>query len=353
MKGLALVLIAALMVAACGKATPPVAPQVRIPAPVSDLRGTVENGAVTLVWSNPQRRADQTRLRDLVEARVYRTEDDGRVPPKAALLARGKIAGYQEIAVIRLAEPAPAVVRGYTVQFIDREGLRFGRRYTYVVVADDSRGRTSPPSERVSVVFVAPPDAPAPPRVEAGDREVRLQWQPPARLLDGSVPGPLAYEVTRSANADGPPEASFPVPGGQTQFVDRTVENDRTYHYAVLAIRTDAGTTARGEPSTRVAATPARTTPPEAPTNLVATPSRNTVRLSWTASRDPNVAGYVVYRAGPSGAFERIAAPRVPATTFTDRDLRPGVYRYVITAQDATVRANESAHSNEVRVTVR
>jgi len=42
----------------------------------------------------------------------------------------------------------------------------------------------------------------------------------------------------------------------------------------------------------------------------------------------------------------------VPGTTFTDRDVPPGTYRYAVTAQDASVRANESARSNEVDVTV-
>jgi len=43
---------------------------------------------------------------------------------------------------------------------------------------------------------------------------------------------------------------------------------------------------------------------------------------------------------------------RAPGTTFTDRDVSPGTYRYAVTAQDTSVRANESARSNEVTVTV-
>jgi len=347
------VLVLALAIAACGKAGPPVAPEVRAPTPVSDLLGVVENGAVTLTWTNPQRRADQTRLRDLTEARVYRTEDEGVVPPKPALLARGKIAGYRELAVIRLATPAPAVVQGQTVRFVDREGLRFGRRYTYVVLAEDSRGRVSAPSTRASVTFLAPPEAPAAPQADAGDREVRLRWQPPPRLLDGTTPGPLAYEVSRSATAEGPPEAVFPLPAGQTQYRDPGVENDRTYYYAVRAIREDAGTSARGEFSTRVAATPGRRTPPAPPTRLVATQAGSTARLSWAASPDPSVASYVVYRADGTGALARIGSTRVPTTTFTDRGVRPGTYRYAVTAQDATARANESTRSNVVTITVR
>jgi fibronectin type 3 domain-containing protein len=347
-----LALVVALMAAGCGKAGPPVAPQIRVPAPVTDLRGAVEQDAVALVWTNPQQRVDQSRLRDVSEVRVYRTEDEGIVPPKPALSAHGRVVGYQEIAVIPLGAPAPAVVQGHTVRFVDRDRLRFGRRYTYVVLAEDARGRVSPPSNRLSITFIAPPEAPPPPTVAAGDGEVRLRWRPPSRLLDGSAPGPLAYEVLRSGTAEAPPEAVFPQPVGQTEFVDKSVENERTYYYAVRAIRQDAGTIARGDASPRVAATPGRATPPAAPTNLVATPSAGTVRLSWMPSPDANVAGYVIYRAGPTGEVARVGSVRAPATTFTDRDLSPGIYRYAVTAQDGTARANESALSNEVSVTV-
>ena len=352
MRRWALALVLMLVVAACGKVGPPVAPERRVPAAVSDLRGVVEDSAIVLTWTNPQQRADQTRLRDLSEARVYRAEDEGVVPPKPALLVNGRVAGYQEITVIPLGTPVPGVVRGHVVQFVDREGLRFGRRYTYVVVTEDGRERVSPPSNRFSVTFIAPPEAPPAPTAEAGDGEVRVRWQPPPRLLDGSPTGPLAYEVIRTSDAAGSPQAVFPVPVGPTEFVDKSVQNERTYSYAVRGIRQEAGTTARGPASPSVAATPGRSTPPAPPTNLVATPSANTVRLSWLPSSDPNVAAYVVYRAGPTGEIARVGSVRAPATTFTDRDLAPGTYRYAVTVQDATARANESGPSNEVSVTL-
>ena len=347
-----LALIALLALAACGKSAPPVAPDVRVPAAISDVSGVVEDGAVALTWTIPQRRADGARLRDLTELRVYRSEDEGVMPPKPALLVEGKIAGYREIAVIALSAPAPAVVQGSAARAVDHDGLRFGRRYTYVVVTEDSRGRVSAPSNRFAIVFIAPPDAPATPTAVGGDGEVRVRWRPPTRLRDGGTPGPLAYEVLRSSAADAPPDAIFPLPAGQTEYVDRNLQNERTYHYAVRAIRRDAGATARGPASPRVAATPLRAAPPAPPTNLVGAPSANIVRLSWTASPDRNVAAYVIYRAGGTGEAARVGSVRVPATTFTDRDLPPGMYRYTVTAQDATARANESAPSNEVTVTV-
>ena len=343
MKSVALVLIAALAAAACGKSGPPVAPELRVPAAILDLRGVVEEGAVSLSWTNPQRRVDQARLRDLTEVRLYRSEDEGVMPPKPALLVAGRIAGYREIAVITLAAPAPAVVQGQSVRFVDHDGLRVGRRYTYVAVAEDGRRRVSPPSNRFPITFIAPPEAPAAPTAAASEGEVRVRWQPT---------GSVAYEVLRSTAADAPPSAIFPLAAGQTEYVDRNVENERTYYYALRAVRQDAGTTARGPVSPRVAATPGRTAPPPAPANLVAAPTPNTVRLSWTASPDPNVAAYVVYRAGATGEILRIGSVRSPGTTFTDRELAPGRYRYAVTAQDATARANESGPSNEVSVTV-
>ena len=51
------------------------------------------------------------------------------------------------------------------------------------------------------------------------------------------------------------------------------------------------------------------------------------------SSPDPDVVAYVVYRAKADGALERIGSVRAPATTFTDRDLASGVYRYAVTAQ--------------------
>lgn len=347
-----LALFVVLALAACGRVGPPVAPERRVPAPVSDLRGVVEDGGIVLMWTNPERRADQSRLRDLSQVRAYRTEDEGVVPPKPALLVGGRVAGYQEIAAITLGTPTPGVTQGRGVRLIDREGLRFGRRYTYVVVAEDGQGRVSPPSNRFSLTFIAPPEAPPAPTAQARDGEVRLSWRPPSRLVDGSPAGPLAYEVLRASSADAAPHAVLPVPAGQTEFVDKTVENERTYHYSVRAIRQDAGTTARGAASPSVAATPGRSTPPAPPSSLVAAPAADTVRLSWTPSPDLNVAAYVVYRAGPTGQMVRVGSVRAPGTTFTDRDLSPGTYRYAVTAQDATTRANESGPSNEVSVTL-
>jgi hypothetical protein len=76
------------------------------------------------------------------------------------------------------------------------------------------------------------------------------------------------------------------------------------------------------------------------------------VRLSWTPSAAPDVATHVVYRGRVGGPMERVGAVRMPGSTFTDQNVPAGAWRYRVTAQDASARANESRPSNEVTVTV-
>src|SRR5215475_14439129 len=174
---IALVLLLGL--GACGRKGSPVPPGTRVPLPVSEFTGFIEeDGSIHLAWRNPHRRLDNARLRDLVIERLYRVADQGVGEPKPALLSRGRVAGYTELFTIRFPPPRTSasvipppppplppgvVVDGDRVRVTDREGLTVGHRYTYVVIAQDSVGRESAPSARVSLTMIpaaAPPTAP-------------------------------------------------------------------------------------------------------------------------------------------------------------------------------------------------
>lgn len=327
---------------------PPVAPQLREPRPATDLTGTAGDGFIELSWLNPTRRVDNSVVRDLALVHVFRAEDSGLSEPKAAVRSRGQIAGYDEIATVRLEAPAPATVDGSRIVLPDRQGLQYGRRYTYAVLVEDAQGRLSPPSARLSMMYLVPPAAPEDLRAEAGEGEVRLRWAPPSRLADGSpATGALSYEVTRTG-PEGAARTITPGPLSDATFTDHGLVNDQTYTYAVRALRTDAGATARGALSAPVTATPQDLTPPSPPRDLVAVIAAGDVRLSWAASPEPDVARYVIYRADGRGALTRIGSTVAPVTTFVDRAVPPGAYRYAVTAQDRSARANESAPSNSV-----
>lgn len=347
--------VAALALGGCGKKGPIVAPERRLPMPPTNMHAAVEERVIVISWGNPRVRADGTRLRDLALVRLFRREEAPGVAIKPAMLSGDRVVGYDEIARIALdaAPPAGVQVQDRTVSVTDSAGLSFEHRYVYVTTAEDATGRSSAPSERLVVNFLAGPAAPSGLAAQAGDTEVRLKWEAPNSLLDGApATGELRYVVLRAAG-DGGLAPITPAPVAGTTFTDRGLENDTAYRYAVQAVRVDPAGTARGPASAAIAATPVDTTPPSPPTRLIAIPAPGGVRLAWNASPEEDVALYAVYRAEGADAFLRIATTLASATLYTDRDVQPGrTYRYAVTALDRAKKANESARSNEVSVTV-
>jgi len=353
-RGALLLLLAASALVACGKTGPPVAPELRVPAGPTGLSGSVDEQSIVVGWTGPGTRVDGSRLRAIALYKLYRREEADGGPSKSAMLSSGRVVGYDEIAVIRPDSPAPASVQGTSVTWVDRRALAVGRRYVYVVTAEDMLGRSSGPSERLVVPYLAAPKAPRALRAAPGDRRISLTWHPPTEMMDGSpAPGDLHYLVLRGAGPEGALAPITPQPVAGTSFTDTGVENDADYRYAVRAVRVDPAVSATGEASAAVVAAAADTTPPEAPAGLVAVPSAGAVRLAWNPSASPDVTIYAVYRAGETGGFMRIATTLAVATVYLDRDVRAGTtYRYAITALDNARRPNESPRSNLISVRV-
>ncbi len=361
---LALALLAPLALAACGRRGNPVAPERRLPAAVQDLSVALLGEGVTLSWTLPRIRVDRSALKDLRRTEVYRRLETGEPsPPRPAVLSFGglfgrppELPGFERVANIVLAEPPPTGVRiaGARVTYTDAQGLAFGRRYTYVVLAVDDQGRPSPPSNRVTIALVAPPEPPAGLAAQPGDRQVRLTWTPPARREDGSaIEGPLLYDVFRGVSAEARPERPLnPEPVATPGYVDLEVQNDATYYYSVRALAAPAGPASRPTPA--VAATPEDTTPPAQPRGLVAVVAGTTVRLAWEAVPDADVAGYRVYRSATAGrGYQPLTPALLPGTTYVDGAVQRGqTYHYVVTAVDRARRANESVPSAEASATV-
>ena len=217
------------------------------------MQGGDEQSVV--VGGPPGTRVDGSRLRAIALYKLYRREEADGGAPKSAMLSSGRVVGYDEIAVIRPDSPAPASVQGSSVTWVDRRALSVGRRYVYVVTAEDTLGRSSGPSERLVVPYLAAPKAPRALRASPGDRRISLTWQPPAEMMDGSpAPGDLRYLVLRGAGAEGALAPITPQPLAGTSFTDTGVENDTDYRYAVRAVRVDPAVSASGETSAAVVA---------------------------------------------------------------------------------------------------
>ena len=87
----------ALAIGACGRKSPPVAPERRVPMAVSDLEAVLRNGVVELAWTAPRRRVDNSRLLDPGVTRLFRTEDSGQGEPRPAMLVNDRVVGYTEV----------------------------------------------------------------------------------------------------------------------------------------------------------------------------------------------------------------------------------------------------------------
>jgi hypothetical protein len=149
---------------------PPVAPELRVPAGPTGLHGAVDEQSVVVGWTGPGTRVDGSRLRAIALYKLYRREEADGGEPKSAMLSSGRVVGYDEIAVIHPDSPAPASVQGSSVTWVDRRALSLGRRYVYVVTAEDTLGRSSGPSERLVVPYLAAPKAPRALSAAPGDR---------------------------------------------------------------------------------------------------------------------------------------------------------------------------------------
>ncbi|HWC01611.1 MAG TPA: hypothetical protein VHF87_02465 [Methylomirabilota bacterium] len=323
----------------------------------------MESSAIRLSWTLPRIRLDRSTVKEIRRTEVYRRIENGapEEPVRPAILVFGGlfgppsgVPGFERVADITIEEPGQAQVQGNQVIYSDAQGLAFGRRYTYVVVAVDEQGRPSPPSNRVVVALAAAPEAP--PRISAqgGDAQVRVTWDPPTTLADGSpAPENLVYDVFRGTTPGAPTGRPLNLePVTARQYVDLAVQNDVTYHYAVRARLGPGG--AQSAMSAVAAATPEDSTPPAQPRALVAVLAGAAVRLAWEAVPDADVAGYLVYRSTTAGrGHTRLTAAPQASTTYVDADARPGqTYFYVVTAVDGSKRANESVPSQEVSATL-
>jgi titin len=211
--------------------------------------------------------------------------------------------------------------------------------YTYQVIATDAALNQSLPSNTATAITTGPPAAPAALTAAAASAtQINLAWTNNAINQTG-------FKVERS-----PDNVTFAQIGtanaSATTYSDPNLLPKTLYYYRVRATNVSGDS---GYSNVSSATTLADTTPPTAPSGLMATAASSTqINLSWTASTD-NVAvtGYQIQRCqgAACNAFAQIAAPAGTGTSYIDTGLSPSVsYSYEIIATDAA--GNLSSPSN-------
>jgi hypothetical protein len=164
----------------------------------------------------------------------------------------------------------------------------------------------------------APGSAELPPprgvRATSGElRAVPVQWDP---VLAGEVGG---YAIERSATREGPFQPVAALPGrSATAYLDsgpsswpgasasrKQLNDAETLYYRIRAFDSQGGLSSKVSPVVVATTAPA----PDPPTGLRSFSQQpRQVPLSWEASSDPTVAGYVIERSPTSrGPFEPLA----------------------------------------------
>jgi hypothetical protein len=217
--------------------------------------------------------------------------------------------------------------------------------WRYTVVAKDGAGNTSATSNE-AVVTVDDKTAPSNPSsltASASGTAIDLSWT--GSTDDVAVQN---YEIHRSTVDAFTPSTTTLITttnGPVTTYSDHP--GGGTWYYRIVAVDTSGNPSAA--PSNTASATLADSTPPTAPTNVVATQPTQSVSLTWTASTDAyGVTEYDVYRSATSGGASSLVG--ISATpSFTD-SAPLGTSYYTVIAKDAA--GNASPASTEISVTV-
>jgi hypothetical protein len=169
------------------------------------------------------------------------------------------------------------------------------------------------------------------------------------------VPPPGKAPVVEPGAAPPLPAALTPSPIVVTSFTDPRLELGVERCYTVRTVATVGALSVESAPAEPVCVKPTDVFPPAAPASLAAVASEGAISLIWDANREPDVAGYLVFRGvAPGEKLEAITPKPIRETTYRDTAVKPGErYVYVVVAVDTAQPPNVSPQSNRVEEVAR
>jgi hypothetical protein len=318
----------AVLLSACGKKTDPLPKDMPVMRGINDLRGEVKDGVLFLSFSLPRKNKDGSEVKDLAGFRIMKN-------------CGTCLGSWEKWKEVRFEE-----ARGYTVRggrlYVYDDDLMAGVDYGYRVYPFTTRGLLADPSNSFFLRWEKPPVKPREASATGGDGTVELRW--------AGEEG-YRYNVYRYDGEIYPVEPRNT--GGaltEPMFIDRDLENGRSYRYEVRKVEEKGGIAREGE-GLRIDAIPVDRTPPSAPRNIKAQKEQQGIRVSWDANTESDLLGYNLYRIG-AGTTEKMNAEPLTARTFDDG--RTAGFRYLsyfVTAVDRS--GNESEPSREAIIMMR
>ena len=336
----------------CGKRKPPLPPIERIPQRTERLTGTQRGNQIILSWPAPLRNAGDGSVQSIRRVDVYRVAEKLRAPlpmTEEEFATRAILVGsvtYDEIKkasvnltytdTLELTEPARL---RYAVKYVNASGERAAFSNFFLME----------PTARVA----APPTITGKEESEAANTII---WEAPKANIDGSTPvNLLGYNVYRTAASTAAQNPLNQELITATQYQDKTFKFGEKYIYVVRSVSLSTeGQRVESLDSNPLELTQDDKYPPSAPTLAQPGVAPGRLALFWSASPEPDVAGYLLYRSTDPNAPKpwTLLTPAVyTKTTFTDQNVEASktYYYYVIAVDNA---GNKSQPSEVVSETV-
>jgi hypothetical protein len=241
----------------------------------------------------------------------------------------------------------------FKLKELDNKQHFFGIQYYY-------QKKKSPMSE-IAFIFTRAPVKPVTDlKLNLENKVIKITWAKP--LLDESgksITDIAGYNIYRKIEPEKAGEAEANVGTIEKEvfskinrtnvlieyYEDMDTGTSGNYSYYVSAVISNQIESA---PSLTVSNKVTDIFPPEIPANLVCFKAQDHLFLTWKPVIDTDFSHYRVYRRLPPDKEFQLAADKVTATSYKDKDLKAGkTYFYVVTSVDT--KGNESEYSNEVK----
>jgi len=352
-------LLAAIVIAGCGRKGPPLPPLIRVPVAPAEIAAERRGSSIDIHFTVPASNTDGSRPANIQRVEVYSidgsfTESDYELVRKGKRVASidVKSPGNPE-STVEADEPDDEIEplrgsgldQGAVARFAEQVDSAAAAppaepgevpKRTYIGVGINLKGRPGPMSKRVTVPLGPAPMSPAIARVASYDEEsVTISWSSPDEP-DGIKPAFYVYETPSDALA----VRLNSTPIQETTYVDRRAAKiiwgvERCFTVSTVH-RFEENLAVESIPSAPACVTLADKFPPKAPAGLQAVPSERVVSLIWNENTEPDLAGYLVLRGGTGGEPPTVITPTpITQAHFEDSTAEPGrTSLYVVVAVD-------------------
>ncbi len=375
----------------CGKRGPIYPPLVKIPKPIEEFHAFQRGTHIILSWNNPVAYIDGNPVEEITRVDIWlliaidevakdkelapkEVDEKGQEEsPEADQEAGDKDKGESMAnVVISTAESFPenakfvasiakelfsdyqnqtqeqSLVGDFVCIHPISSGDFAGKKYTFGLKVW-AKKKESDFSELLSIKPKALPHPPTGLKTEVLEDQIQIAWTPPEKNIDDSAPAEVKGYMVYRRSEDKEMRRVSTVLITDTKFSDSEFQFDEKYTYYVRTLANESEPLLESNNSEPLEIIPKDTFPPIIPKGLVAIPGEDYVSLSWNPNREPDLAGYRIWRISDDDKDYTVLGELIRENVYNDTTVnRDKRYEYAITAVDKS--GNESQKSKSISV---